>query len=75
MRIYNKDQCYASAPLVDIPLEYSTRDPPVLSLLDQNWNILLIKDIINFSYMQISNYELVFDGFGLMNDRKSGKSF
>jgi glyceraldehyde-3-phosphate dehydrogenase/erythrose-4-phosphate dehydrogenase len=42
MRVFKKNNCYASAPLVDIPLNYSSRNVPYIAALDPNWDIFLI---------------------------------
>jgi len=51
LRIYQKFTDYASSPLVDIPLNFSVWDAPNICILDQSWNIILVKDVINLKIL------------------------
>ena len=42
MRAYQRHDCYASAPLIDIPLNYSSRNNPYIAGLDPYYNVFLI---------------------------------
>ena len=68
MRVYQKGNCYASSPLVDAPLNYSSRNVPYINALDSGWDIFLIRDVRYFSLVEVRPYALTVDGFSL-NDR------
>ena len=53
LRVYQQGNCYASTPLIDIPLNYSSRNSPYITSLDPTWNIFLVRNVRQLKLIHI----------------------